>query len=57
MSDAPTIEIRDENGRTLLTLDRRGGQLVAEYDAADLDEAARIFVREVLRIARTEEHT
>lgn len=35
--------------RQLLTLKIKDGKVVAEYDPADLDEAARIFVEEVER--------
>lgn len=45
-----TIAIMDDTGRKLLVLDVVDGGLVATYDEADLDEAARVFVRECVKI-------
>ena len=46
-----TIEVHTPGtGTPLLTLNIVDGRLVATYDPADLDEAARIFVAEVVRI-------
>lgn len=48
----PVVAINADDGRKLLALHvHPDGRLTAEYDAADLDEAAQVFVREVLRIA------
>jgi hypothetical protein len=44
----PTLTI-SAAGRQILSLDVKDGRLVAVYDAADLDEAARIFIEEVTR--------
>lgn len=46
----PEFRVVDDVGRTLLVATIREGQLVAEYDDADLDEAARRFVDAVRRL-------
>lgn len=46
-ADHASIVIVADDGRRLLTVDRQDGRLVATYDPADLDEAARIFVERV----------
>lgn len=51
LSDAPTVQIMDvETKRVLLTLNVQGGKIVADYDPADLSEAARSFVDVLLTI-------
>lgn len=44
---APRITIHGD-GRHLLAFDVADGKLVARYDPSDLDEAAQVFVREVV---------
>lgn len=45
------LTISDETGRTLLALDRgTDGRLEAQYEPADLDEAARIFAEKLVAV-------
>lgn len=49
----PTIAINSPDGRTLCTLDVRDGILTADYNPADLTEAARVFFDQLGRIEAT----
>ncbi len=44
----PTLAIKGGDARVLLALNVEGGRLVATYDPADLDEAARRFIEFVV---------
>jgi hypothetical protein len=44
------IQINSDGGRLLLVLRFTDGKLVAEYNPDDLDEACRIFLREIQRL-------
>ena len=51
--DPPPLMIQDQAQRSLVTLRIVDGRLTAEYDPADLDEAARRFVESIIVQGRT----
>lgn len=50
LANADTIRIDAPDGHVLLRLNIVDGILKADYDPSDLDEAARVFLRELVRI-------